>query len=1643
MSLAPGVRAAVDPGGRFQVGVAMEETRIEREPRRRAFPNILLFVALALGAPRLLRAQAAEPPAPAQPPNADNAAPPASPETEADEDADRPPNDTRSIFAPPDRTTLRLLTRAEQLLQRERYAEAVRCLGAIFDSPQDYFFYPNDPSAGPRSLKAEAQRLLGQMSRRGRELYELQYGARARRMLDEAAAAGDAAALAEVSRRFFHTRAGYEATFLLGLHHLDHGRALAGVLALERLRDSSPEADQFEPALSVAAAICWIRAGDPEKAARSLALLEERFPQAAVQIAGRDVPLFVGDTDVLEHLTRLIGPEATPAVQLPGPWAMFRGNAARNISVSAHGPLLNRRWRVPSTCEPFVEALIEHLGRVDQHWDRLSLPALHPLAVDDVVLLRTAGNLLAVDFATGKRLWESPVDNPFAPFLNPSPSVIHRRARQLEYAVRLRLWADATYGTMSSDGECVFVVEDLGLEIGPTQFHPVLLAPPRWGPPAGEKTYNRLAAYDVRSGRLKWHVGGSEDEYELPEAGTFFLGPPLPLMGRLYVIGETMGEIRLMALDAKSGELIWWQQLTGTDQLLIKDPLRRMAGVSPSYADGVLVCPTGNKSMVAVRPATRSLLWGYAYPRTGSRAQPQLLFFGARSVLDPDPVGRWVDSAVVLAERRVLATPVDSDALHCLDLFDGRLLWKEPRQDDLYLACVHQGKAILVGGRGVRALDLYKTRDNTLDESRQEQPLEDPFGTAPIGSVRIRPAEQDGAARPALAWDGRTVRFPPGSRPSGMGFLSGNLYYVPLSTAEVMTVDLSAGRPGPVFKSRRGSVPGNLVCFRGRILSQDAAGLEAFDQLEALRSRVDERLASSSNDAEALCLRGEILWDEGGLQEAIECFRRAHGIQPSLDTRQLLREALFDGLRTEFATHRGNVQEIQELIEQPSQRATYLRLMAAGLTDAGEFLPALEHYWKLIDLDCEHRALEPIDASVSVRRDRWIQHRLAALRQSCPEPVRTEIDRVATVRWKAALEEGKPQAVHRFLEYFAGQPIADEARRHLARQYRESGELLAIERLLRHEERSQEVERRGAAVAELAEMLRGEKRWRDAALCYARLGREWAEVACRDGRTGRELVDALSDDDPVRDHLRLESSWPTGEVLVSNKKSTPKTAPRPTYNRAPLAFHGSREPFFSDMTVELHQAPPPRLVARDGLGKEAWELPLTDLAAQGDFLLNRGRMRLSACGHLLLLASGQRVLAVDTLGSADDPSARVLWRQDVQELGVGSDGLGRLPFPVGNLAAGMPEVYLASYAQDPIDLPRIVNEEILCFKRFRSCVAVDPWTGKTLWVRENVARDSELFGDHQYVFLVPAGQTTATVLDALDGQQLGQREVPLEREATLGRRVLAWRHDGEHRLLEMIDPWDGRPVWPAQRFPATATLHHPQQELVAVHEPGGRFVLIDLNDGRRIIDDKLQPRRSLPEMLVFPSPDRYTLVLYDRNFEDSPERRIQPVHGVDSAPIAGGQVYAFDRDGNRLWPAPVTVEQQRLPLNQASRLPVLTFASMIQERRSNSARHESKTSILCIDKRTGREVFREQFRGATNSFRLVGDPEKRTVEIELQQTTVTLTFTDQPPAPKTDQDDAPETQSDATQKWGPGPARALWKAIRAAISGAPSESNDP
>ena len=568
----------------------------------------------------------------------------------------------------------------------------------------------------------------------------------------------------------------------------------------------------------------WLEAGMPDEARRALVALKGRRPKSPLTVGGRQVAWFEADADAVAWLTRLIGPQWTVKAGAADRWLMFRGDAARNVAAAGSAPLFSLCWRIPTLTDlerpSAADERMRQLRQIYQEQGSVILSGLHPLVVDDVVLMRDVRTLWAIDFETGKRRWYVPADDPLEAL---SKRDGNNDPWQQVTMLAPRLWEDGTYGTLSSDGRCVFSIEDVALENDNNGNMPFGWGGMGRGSNANQGPCNRLAAHDIRNGKLIWQIGGLPAALALRQAGSIFLGPPLPLRGQLYVLAEVNDEIRLLALDAGNGNTLWSQQLAVVQHNFAPDSLRRNVGVSPSYADGILICPTGTGGVVALDLATHSLRWGYSYSHGQNamevRQRMMMGRFGGY-YMNGTPTARWADGTATIVDGRVLVTAAEADALFALSLIDGTPLWDPlPRQDDLYVACVHAGKIVLVGRRGIHAVNL-----------------------------------SDGKA----AWKGRTVAFPDGGAPSGLGFRTGNRYYVPLSSAEVAVVDLDAGKIVQTSKSHDGEIPGNLVCYKDKVISQGWEGVEVFFQADALRDELQRRLAAKPDDAEALRLQGEV-----------------------------------------------------------------------------------------------------------------------------------------------------------------------------------------------------------------------------------------------------------------------------------------------------------------------------------------------------------------------------------------------------------------------------------------------------------------------------------------------------------------------------------------------------------------------------------------------------------------------------------------------------------------------------------------------------------------------------------------------------------------------------------------------------------------
>ena len=296
---------------------------------------------------------------------------------------------------------------------------------------------------------------------------------------------------------------------------------------------------------------------------------------------------------------------------------------------------------------------------------------------------------------------------------------------------------------------------------------------------SGRSAANRLVALDTRRGSTVWSIGGTEGEDEPRLAGAYFLGAPLVDDGRLYVLVELDGDVRLCMLDAASGRLEWSQRVAQPAELISSDPTRRLAASSPSLGEGVLVCPTSAGTVAAVEPATRTLRWGFTYPRF----QPLIGHY--RPVVPPDQ-GRWLDATAIIADGRALITPVDSDQCYCLDLADGRELWSLGRGESWFIACVHEKKVVLVGRHEITAVGLDHRK--------------------PV-------------------WKPSRVALPGDSAPSGRGLYAGRRYWLPTTDKQLLEINLDDGR---ITAHPTDEVLGNLVSSHGRLIVQSLDAVRQF-----------------------------------------------------------------------------------------------------------------------------------------------------------------------------------------------------------------------------------------------------------------------------------------------------------------------------------------------------------------------------------------------------------------------------------------------------------------------------------------------------------------------------------------------------------------------------------------------------------------------------------------------------------------------------------------------------------------------------------------------------------------------------------------------------------------------------------------------
>ena len=469
--------------------------------------------------------------------------------------------------------------------------------------------------------------------------------------------------------------------------------------------------------------------------------------------------------------------------------------------------------------------------------------------------------------------------------------------------------------------------------------------------------------------------------------------------------------------------------------------------------------------------------------------------------------------------------------------------------------------------------------------------------------------------------------------------------------------------------------------------------------------------------------------------------RRAVPIFSADRTRQLLCDALDEGLRLDFDKFQPLADQLRETFSDRQQRSRLLRALAAGLERRGRILEAFQVTMAWADMQPDLKSMETADAARMVRLDRLIAGGLADLYAAASLSQRAEMDRQILARLR-------DDRLTQFLALYGFHPLADEARLRSARKRQPKqvpsslfGALgvaqpvgpLEPELLYRRVLAARTSAQRCEAIARLAQLYRDANRPEDAAPLYRELDGPLADSVCIEGKRGRELFAAIPAEDPVRRALKPVDPWPAGDV-----KTEKGAGQRPLrfYMRYPVWMPDSNHCF------QVGHAPGgPAILETDTDGRVICRADLIDGRGQQSFAFGNHYAEGHLAGHLLVVKAGNRVCAVDVLRER----GKLLWSQSTTQSTV-SPRMGQF------IGAAMPQRQTGT-----LGTPRaiVATAEYVCFEQDRRLTAVEPLSGRVLWTRDDLAADGDLIGDETMILATPPESVEALVLRGVDGRELG------------------------------------------------------------------------------------------------------------------------------------------------------------------------------------------------------------------------------------------------------------------------------------------------
>ncbi len=1467
-----------------------------------------------------------------------------------------------SLFLPIPREKARALRLAKSSIEAAKYTEAINYISMIIEAEsfEDYFIESPDDPRSFTGLYREVDELIRNLPAPGKRLYELKFAIQAEKLLADAITKNDINKIRDISTRYFHTKAGYEATVLLGHYYLDQGNSFFALLCFERTASQTAAQKVFEPQLSLWIATCHFHLDQKELAKQVLTQLARKMPDAQFSIGGEQ-SIELDTSDPLKWLTENVIRPGTSAAEIPdSQWIMHRGNAQR-VRTSFDGmPLIHPRWKVPLINEPATAKIVENLSKEFTDKGLATMPAIHPLAVGNQVILRTPEKIFGIDFRTGKRQWVYPWDDEE---IYEGQLTLNQAVTLQKKHLRQRLWLDSVHGQMSSNEKSLFFVDELGYA-SDSAYQTSVIGPngQRFGS-SGPRAVNKLVALKLVDesgksvqGKLHWSVGGRSGDMEPKLAGAFFLGPPLPIQNELYVICEIQKEIRLAVIKADTGKLVWTQQLASVENIgdILTDGVRRLAGATPSYSNGVLVCPTSTGGVAAIDVSNRRLLWGFTYPRFDSKTRR------TASMNRPEnrsPGKKWIDSTVSISDNHVVLTPGESEYLYCLDLRTGKSKWKNIRKREtmLYVAGIQQDQIILVSGRSLKSIDL-----------------------------------NDGSQK----WESPIVEI---GLPTGRGFMSQGYLYLPTNQETLAKIDLADGSIKKIVETD--GVLGNLISHRGEVISLSTEWLSTYFKDTAALERVTKRLKEDPDDVTALALKGQLMINSGDYESAIKSLKRSFELGNRRTTLELLGRAMAGALQADFEKFSKITLPIESLITNPTIRKDYLRAKINGLIGTRQPVEAMRHMLEFISVQSESKGKEKFESipgeERKVRWDRYVKATFLSLLKSSSEDQIKQLQSLLNRRSLELLSDGNAQERLQLNMLFGWNALIEKSQIEFAKQSMIQERFIECELIYTGLLTSSDPAIVGSARAGLARLYEVTGRYRLAWDQFQIVARDYADKKVFGELTGAQLI-AQAKEQEAFQNFDVTHQWPVGKVEVEKIAST-RTGFGLVRNLRPFRLTQSQWP--SKFDLQIVGDTQKQVFIRDANGLT---LRRFSMRAKGRAAIYYNsyyvKPKFQVNGHILVLTSGYDTMAVDLLKNSKEPEENVLWRiSTLSDSFAGQSGIVRSP-TIHNNDTVTPWGVIISTNTDginPVGSSGWASTNGFCYLKKNELRCIDLLSGELLWQRTDIPLGASCIGDDNYVFVRSKNGVSIRQFRLSDGKETATFEMPdcKNQWTNFGNIVLSWNHNIQTGSGEVfaIDMLTRKRIW-TEKVPSKTVANIVDQTELAILYPDGNLTIRNILTGKERLKTKIELAKPAKSVFVLKDEKDYFVVANNLGPEfysvsdPKNDQRLQVQRLSMFTSMIDGAVYSLDaKSGKSNWSKPAVVKNYSLSLHQPLSAPGIIFARRkMPNGRGRNRDIRPSSEFICLDKRLGKIVASKT--GVMTDIgysRLVAVPNENAIKMEL------------------------------------------------------------